>query len=60
MLFKLEINENFLDDYTINDIYKHDENFGDSIVALINFFTFDKDEDKIIHLIQVFIFFIRD
>jgi hypothetical protein len=42
-----------LDDYTINDIYKSDENFGDFIVSLINFFIFNKEEDKIINLIEV-------
>ena len=53
-------NENFIDDTTINDIYKQDENFGDSLISLINFFTYDKEEDKITHLIQVFILLTRD
>ena len=41
------------DDSTINDIYKSDENFGEITIALLNFFSYDLEEDKITHLIQV-------
>ena len=54
LLLKSEnLNDSAFDDFTINDIYKSDENFGEFVVTLINFFAYDKEEDKIIHIIQV-------
>ena len=43
-------NEN--EDNTLNDIYKLDQSFGEHNIALLNFFTYDKGEERIIHLID--------
>jgi hypothetical protein len=41
-----------IEDYTINDILKSSEHFGENIYTLVNFFTFDKSENKVIHLLD--------
>jgi hypothetical protein len=42
-------NHKNLEDYTINDILKSSEIFGDHPYAMINFFHYDKIENKIFH-----------
>jgi len=37
------------EEITINDILKSSDNFGQNVYAMLNFFTFDKTENKIIH-----------
>lgn len=38
------------EDVTLNDILKSSDNFGENVFAMINFFTFNKTEAKIVHM----------
>jgi hypothetical protein len=40
------------EEYTINDILKTSENFGDNVFAMINFFLFNNSENKVVHLFE--------
>lgn len=40
------------EEYTINDILKTSENFGENVFAMVNFFLFNNSENKILHLFE--------
>jgi hypothetical protein len=46
-----KINENE-SDFTLNDIFKSSDNFGELVYAMVNFFSFDPVELKVNHLLD--------
>jgi len=43
---------NDTEEMSINDILRYSDTFGENILAMMNFFTYDKAEAKIVHLFE--------
>jgi hypothetical protein len=44
--------QNDSEEMSINDILRYSDTFGENILAMMNFFTYDKAEMKIVHLLE--------